>query len=77
MISIDKTILLNLSFETIVHISSKLMVNMSNTFKKCLKRGRIKSLGSQTGCLTEGGGGGGLKRGRGLNRGNTVITNLN
>ena len=39
IISIDKTVLLNLSVEIIVYISSKLIVNMDNTFRKCLKRG--------------------------------------
>ena len=58
MIAPEKTMLLNLRTETIVYISSKRMVNMSNTFRNCLKgggggltrgRGFIKSLGSQTG----------------------------
>ena len=58
IISLDKTMLLNLSAETIVYISSKLMVDMGDTFRKCLKgggtnrgRGLTKSLG-----LIEGGG---------------------
>ena len=69
MISIDKTILPNLSTETIVYIFSSLMVNLGNTFRKCLKKGPnkgrelIKSLGSQTGD----------KQREGLNRGNTVF----
>ena len=39
IIALDKTMLLNLSAETVVYISSKLMVNMGNTFRNCLKRG--------------------------------------
>ena len=35
MISLDKTMLLNLSAKTMVYISSKLMVNMGITFRKC------------------------------------------
>ena len=38
MISIDNTILLNLSAEAIVYISNKLMVNLGNTFRNCRKR---------------------------------------
>ena len=54
MISLHKKLLLNLSAETIMYISNKLMVNTGNTFRNCLKgklnRGMrlIKSLGSQT-----------------------------
>ena len=38
-ISIDKTILLNLSAETIVYMSNTLMGNLGNAFRNCLKRG--------------------------------------
>ena len=37
MIYIDKTILLNPSAETTVYISSKLMVNLGNTFRNVLR----------------------------------------
>ena len=46
MISKDKTIPLELNAETIVYISNKLMVNLSNTFRKCPKR-RANSGGSR------------------------------
>ena len=36
IISIDKTDLLNFSSETIIYMSSKLMINLGNIFRKCL-----------------------------------------
>ena len=66
---LGKTILHNLSAENIVYMSSRLMVNLGNTFRKCLKKGakwregaylifRLKNRGG----IIEGG----------LNRGNMV-----
>ena len=45
IISIDKIILLNLSAETIIYISSKFLVHLGNAFRKCLLKGTTQKEG--------------------------------